>query len=75
MKSPVLTTATGQGYTSEKGFYIRVRKPVSHGLVNFTYGVFKETSKDGKINEIILLLFFLNIVLCETSNSLIKLIL
>ena len=45
MNSPVLAEATGEGFTSEKGFYIRIRKPVDHGHVNFTYGVFKETSK------------------------------
>ena len=62
MDSPILTEATGEGFTSEKGFYIRIRKPVDHGHVNFTYGVFKETSKSG------------NNVYCGVKNDITKLI-
>ena len=58
MDSPMFAEATGEGFTSEKGFYIRIRKPVYHGHVNFTYGVFKETSKYGIKNNIISFMIF-----------------
>ena len=31
------------GYTSQRGLYIRVTKPIDKGHFNFVYGVFQET--------------------------------
>ena len=43
----VLDEVPTDTYTSSNGFYVRIKKPVQTGHVNFTYGVFKETSKQG----------------------------
>ena len=34
------------GYTSSKGLYIRVKKPLDRGHVMFVYGVFAKTPED-----------------------------
>ena len=34
------------GYTSNKGLYIMVKKPLDRGIVNFVYGVFSKADKD-----------------------------
>ena len=43
----ILDEAPTETYTSSRGFYIRIQKPVETGHVNFTYGVFQESNKRG----------------------------
>ncbi len=47
MDSPVLSEAISYGLTSADGLFVRIKKPLDSGHFNFTYGVFKETSKQG----------------------------